>query len=417
VLAVAALVALRPRDGEGPPPVRDAFERPAPPPGGAFATGGEPPPLSPEAERCFATELPRWVSALSLRADVEPAAEAFLESARAARLSAGALARIEELVRLGPTVSARTSGFAADNAAVADLVGAIDDELAAMGLGVMLDGDLVEVHGRRALVIMSFGVHEVWWLRGGDRRVRALRAHRLDDLGVSHNLHGFSRPGLRDGVVLIDEIDALAELTVEPALAPAAPLRMTIVPASGGFLELTAVERRAGELARAELGADPEAVAGALELAVARHEVRHRLDYGRDLGRAPREITLLAGSSGRGADRVHHEVRAYLAEVADDPATPRVGLALLARAAFDRAMWGSADALAAAILLGGLAPEVGLDGVAIVRLGEIDRSAAAKVFLAATERPPEELRKAARRLWERWFPDSLVPVVREPASL
>jgi len=401
VLAVAGLLLFRP-SGRAPR-VRDAFKRPAPAATGVFATGGEPAPLSPEVERCFATELPRWVSALSLRTDVEPAAAAMIAAARAAQLSSGAVGRLEALVALGALVSARSDNFGEDNAAVAELIGQLADELAAMGLGVTLDGDLIQApDGRRTLVVMSFGVLEVMWLRAGEQRVRVLRAHRLDDLEVMHNLHGFSRPGLRDGVVLVDEIDGLAETVVEPALAPDAPMRLTLIPASGGFVELTRVERRAGEIARAELGADPETVPAALELAVARHEARHRLDY--TAGHDP-------------LDRVRLEVRAYLGELADDPATPRLGLALLARAAFDRALWHTADSVAAVHLLEQLAPELGMGAVTILRRGEIDQAAAAKVFLAATERTADEVRAAAGRIWKRTYSDPLISLVREPASL
>ena len=402
VLAVAALVLLRPSDR--PPRVRDAFDRPAPEATGVFLTGGEPPPLAPDVEKVFAADLPRWVSALSLRSGVEDAAEALKSSARAAQLSSGAVRRLEGLIALGSMVSARSDNFGEDNAAVAEMVGQLADELAALGLGVTVDGDLVQApDGRRTLVVMSFGVLDVVWLRAGERRVRVLRAHRLDDLGVMHNLHGFSRPGLRDGVVLADQIDGLSETTVEPALAAAdAPMKLTLIPASGGFVDLTKVEKRAGDVARAELGGDPEKAPAAIELAVARHEVRHRLDFsaGHDPG-----------------DRVKLEVRAYLAELADDPTTPRLGLALLCRAAFDRSLWRTADSVAAAYILEDLAPEIGMGAVTIMRRGEIDQAAAAKVFMAATDKTPDELRAAAGRVWKRKYSDPLVSLVREPAPL
>jgi len=58
-----------------------------------------------------------------------------------------------------------------------------------------------------------------------------------------------------------------------------------------------------------------------------------------------------------------------------------------------------------------------MGAVTILRRGEIDQAAAAKVFLAATERTADEVRAAAGRIWKRTYSDPLISLVREPASL
>jgi hypothetical protein len=153
------------------------------------------------------------------------------------------------------------------------------------------------------------------------------------------------------------------------------------------------------------------ALRSALAASVERHEVQHRLDA---LGPqpppmpAPLEARVgplaTGGKERRLAATARAELSAYLAELARDAQTPRVGLTLIARFLFDQRLQGSPECYAALTILEGLAEGLGTPARApLVHAGAVDRRAAADLYLALTALPPARLNAAARTLWERLF--------------
>src|SRR5690606_25268197 len=139
---------------------------------------------------------------------------------------------------------------------------------------------------------------------------------------------------------------------------------------------------------------------------VERHEVQHRLDYGR-----PRPLPMPAqlaafvgplrasdGTPHHGAARSLAELSAYLAELARDRQTVRTGLSVLAQFLIMPAHWGTAECYAAIVLLEELTRELAIEGASLVQGGEIDRMRVTDLYLALTAMPPDTVRAAARRL-------------------
>lgn len=165
------------------------------------------------------------------------------------------------------------------------------------------------------------------------------------------------------------------------------------------------------------------ALRDALVSSVERHEVQHRLDaIGPALPMPPvleARVGPLerAGEERRGAARARDELSAYLAELARDPRTPRVGLTLLARFLFDQRMHGAAECYAALTIVEGLAEALGVSaGAPLLADGAIDRHAVGQVWLALVALPPERLREAARRLWETLFARPLPELHQLPSA-
>ena len=152
------------------------------------------------------------------------------------------------------------------------------------------------------------------------------------------------------------------------------------------------------------------ALRDALAASVERHEVQHRLDALGPPPPLPKALEALvgpledAGRERRDAVAARAELSAYLAELARDARTPRVGLTLIARFLFDRRMHGAPECYAALVLLEGLADGLGVRVAhPLVAAGAIDRHAVAEVWGALVALPPERLRAAARTLWEALF--------------
>ena len=151
---------------------------------------------------------------------------------------------------------------------------------------------------------------------------------------------------------------------------------------------------------------------------VERHEVQHRIDAALTRARpVPAELEALTGprKDRRGQERQlvtlsRDELSAYLAELARDPVTPRVNLTLVARFLFDRERWGTAECYAAVVIFEGLAAELDIDVSTLVQRGKIDRPQVARIYLAVTDKPVEDLRAASLRLWERLFDTALPPI-------
>jgi hypothetical protein len=513
----------------GPIRVRDASDRAAPPPRGAFATGGRLSPGNPAVTRAFAEELPDYLIRLDRIAKAREAsapaadlakAEAALDEARRRvldpevqrGLGAGAAARLEQLLTAAREASLGLPGqpAAASSERLMEATGAFDDELAAAGLGYFVDGDVITDtrNGQRLVILYSFTVESVSLFTSSGVPVRALDLRRLDHLNWTHTLLGFTRPHLREALVLLDQVDEQLVTYVLPGLgagegielfdededgdaaAQRASSTVTGAPPSRAPARV-AVEKRAGELVRSEYGATPGLDTGMAEKmgrllsrrqalvlgwqkalaarrivlqaptrlrldsdyvssldgmvpraelaelvaiddelgdaaflnayarlrdvlvdSVERHEVQHRLDYGRPSGLPmPRALETYVGPAPphggeafRFPAQARAELSAYLAELSRDERTTRVNLTMIARFLFRQRSQGIAECYAALVIFEGLAAELSLPAeTPFVRAGQIKRDAVADLYLALTALPPGDLRAAAGRLWEKLF--------------
>jgi hypothetical protein len=152
---------------------------------------------------------------------------------------------------------------------------------------------------------------------------------------------------------------------------------------------------------------------------VEQHEAQHRLDYDRERVLVPAPVQELLGlrtedaaTDSDFARYVAGEVSAYLAEIARAQESPAMGLMTLAQSAFNRGAWGGAYCYAALAVIDGIAAELGAGGGRMIGRGQVDRAALTKRFLAITDRPEQDIRAAARRVWERWFAATLPEVTQ-----
>jgi len=263
----------------------DASDRAAPPPRGAFAGGGKPAIMSPAVSHALGEDLPEYLIALDqwsrarragalaprlapLEASVAAAREKLLTPEVRKALGEGAAKRFEELLtaaREAGTGAAPSPGSPREGARSASepmmsATGAFDDELAAAGLGYFVDGDVITDlrTGHRLVIIYAFTVESVSIFTSNRTTVRALDLRRLDHLNWSQALLGFTRPHLREALVLLDQVDEQLCTYVLPGLGKAARIALfdpddaSIPPATRD-----AVEIRAGELTRSEYSSAP----------------------------------------------------------------------------------------------------------------------------------------------------------------
>jgi hypothetical protein len=262
----------------GPALRKDASRRPAPPPRGAFATGGKPRAADPALEHALQETLADWVIALdqltAAARDSDPAgfdrAQAAIKAAREALRSPevanalgrdGALRLDDVLDRAHDAAAAATEQDARrESERFLDAIGAFNDALAASGHGFFLDGDVIVGRNSRRIVLMySFRVVHVSLFDAGPRRIRALQLRRLDHLNWSHSLLGFTSPHLREALVLLDQVDELLVNYVLPALAPDADVELfDDDSADPNAAWQQRVRRRAGEVIRAEYSGEQE---------------------------------------------------------------------------------------------------------------------------------------------------------------
>src|SRR5262249_13818435 len=86
--------------------------------------------------------------------------------------------------------------------------------------------------------------------------VRALQLRRIDHLNIGHALLGFTRPQLREALVLLDEVDELLVSYVLPALADGASVSLldAETAATKPEWQAAAAQRPRGAVARGEYG-------------------------------------------------------------------------------------------------------------------------------------------------------------------
>jgi hypothetical protein len=156
-----------------------------------------------------------------------------------------------------------------------------------------------------------------------------------------------------------------------------------------------------------------------------RHEVQHRVDYGRGLVAVPARIAErlglenpLAAAPGSYAARCRDETSAYLAQMAEPTDSPPLTLMLLSHFLFDKGEWGTAYSCAALTIFELVstvlaAPDADLP---LVRYGSVQRETLTKRFIALTDQSVDALREGARRAWEEAYGAPLAHVTTREAA-
>lgn len=195
------------------------------------------------------------------------------------------------------------------------------------------------------------------------------------------------------------------------------------------YIELAGAvpEAELDELRGIQTALTSPAAAGALEQArrllassVERHEVQHRLDFSRAEPLPMPTLLeyyvgpLLAGdgSTRPVAQHARDELSAYLGELARDPDTVKVNLALVGRFLLDRGLWGTVECNAALVILREISSALSLPALDPLKAGQIEREQVTARLLELLARDPNELRAAAARAYETIFQTSLPVMTR-----
>ena len=408
----------------------------APPVAGAFATGGAPA-RDPALERLFAAELADLVvesdgdrhgsgdapcqqcdRGRGLRgADRSPARKAHLAE----------LAGAPAIVAHGPALTAawrdllgaldasvdvpvHTAGFPEAREALREQAHAVSDQLAALGLGYYLDGDVFLDRQVAHAVVLAYRVEDVRFVHAATTRVRVLSLRRLDHLNLARAVLGMQSELLGDPVVMLDQIEEFVATHVAPVIAGAPyPVGDDMWRASWSGRRLAA---GAGDAIRAELATGPgpgiERLA-AVTASVRRHEARHAFDNDRARPlRYPAALAVYLGPRDTDPEvrRARAELAAYLSQIANDPVTPQLALWNVASQALQHERWGTPEAYAAVVILMGLAGRRD----AVVVNGRLDRSRLADLSVPLAGLSDAALRDAARRLWTELYGESCLPI-------
>lgn len=149
---------------------------------------------------------------------------------------------------------------------------------------------------------------------------------------------------------------------------------------------------------------------------VERHELQHRIDYGKGLRPLPDALARSLGVSdvldtpeGGLAARSRDELSAYLASAASDE-SPLLALLLLARFGVDQNNLGGPYWYAAYHVFAGVAEELGLDPRALAGRGSISPERFSRLVLAVIDKEPAELRAALGRAYARTFGEGVPQV-------
>lgn len=150
----------------------------------------------------------------------------------------------------------------------------------------------------------------------------------------------------------------------------------------------------------------------AVAVSVERHEAQHRVDLA--LGDAFVVPEVLRAATGAGEETPHWvrraalELSAYLSEIARDERTAGTNLAMAARFALSADQFGTPESYAILVILDELGEEAGVAREPLGRVVRRGRIAGRVVDLL--DLPPDSLRAAARRTWERLFERPLPPL-------
>jgi hypothetical protein len=144
---------------------------------------------------------------------------------------------------------------------------------------------------------------------------------------------------------------------------------------------------------------------------VERHEVQHRLDLsGEYILKMPEALSKYVGELPNGyrgegdmASSALAEMSAYLSELARDPLTVRLNLAMVAGFALNRNHWGGPECYAGLVILEQLAIETGIETRPLVLGRHIQQDAVAETYQKLSELDESTLRSAAGSLWAFLF--------------
>lgn len=405
--------------------------RPAPPlPAGAFFYGGTPARdsaleqyvvaeltdlvIETDAERRGSSEgAPRAKHAAELR-------ESPVIARRGAALASAWRGMIDALDRW---TDARSKNFRSFGADLGRRTQAVSDQFAALGLGIYLQADVLLDSGVAHAAIFVFAVENVGFVRAGGQPRRVLDLRRLDELNLRHTLLGRQNGERGDPVVLLDQVDELVHARVMPVLGGFVYPLGDDAWRSSRFGAGTAVI--AGDAIRRELetalGTLPDNVQAAapqvsriIAASVRRHEARHGIDNDRETPlRYPDALAAYVPNDGAElAQRSRAELAAYLSQIGNEPVVPQFALWNVASLAFNRARWGSAESYAGAIIIEGLARELGFGSPrpAIVN-GQFERQRLATLAEPLAAQSGDKLRLAARRLWLELYGEPMLPIV------
>jgi hypothetical protein len=301
----------------------------------------------------------------------------------------------------------------------------VNDQFAALGLGIYLQADVMVDHGFPHAAIFTFSVDDVAFVRAGGEARRVLSLRRLDELNLRHTLLGRQGDELGDPVVLLDSVDELVRERVMQAYSGYHyPLgdsswRNTIYGAGIAYQAGEAIRRELAAALHYETDANNFArarvdVARIITASVRRHEARHGIDHDRETPlRYPKQLAAYVPNDGSlQSRRAAAELSAYLSQIGNDPATPQFALWNLASLTFNRERWHSAEFYVGVVVIEGLARQLGIPGPrpALVR------DAFERQTLVATAEPlaaqsSEKLRAAARQLWIELYGEPMLPIV------
>nr|MDQ3369162.1 hypothetical protein [Myxococcota bacterium] len=243
------------------PPSRAYARRMPTPVAGAYKDGGVPL-RDPALERLLVEELTTLV--IESDRDRRSARDSSERKVRTATLAAA-----PEIVAHGPALTAAWSEmlaaldrwvhepmsgpeFETVNRDLRTRIRGVSDQLAAVGVGYYLEGDVISSGGGIFAVIYSYRVEEVVFVTAGTAARRVLSLRRLDQLNLVKHLLGMQSAELGDPVLLLDQIDEHVATKVLPVLEPGAafpiPDREFLATAEGGQLA-----KLAGETVRVEL--------------------------------------------------------------------------------------------------------------------------------------------------------------------
>jgi hypothetical protein len=293
----------------------------------------------------------------------------------------------------------------------------LSDRLAATGLGYFVD---VEVPTIGTPVLIGYRVEKVTFVRADRDRIRVLDMRRLAGRAAPKPWLGMKLEGVADAIVLRDHVETYVRLELMPVLEGhryelADDAWAHTKEAKAAANAATRAIRR--ELAIAAGAGGSQRIEKLLVASVRHHEAHH----GYEEHREPVQPDVLLAHlgpirSGRKVDeralRARNELSAYTSQIASDMWLPQVALWSLARHAFRPARRNSPEAVAAVIVLEGLARQLNIpmQGTAL-RADSIDREKLADLVGPLSQVPTIELRSAAARLWSELFGTQLVRLV------
>ncbi|MGE3458369.1 MAG: hypothetical protein AB7O24_24850, partial [Kofleriaceae bacterium] len=105
-------------------------------------------------------------------------------------------------------------------------VRAVNDQLAGVGIGYYLDGDMFSQMGVPHAVIYVYRVEEVVFVLAEQRPIRVLSLRRLDQMNLSRTAMGVQAAALGDPLVMLDPVDEHVAARIMPVLAPEAPFSL-----------------------------------------------------------------------------------------------------------------------------------------------------------------------------------------------